>query len=334
MRRKNNLIVQVADIDNLRLAFWKASKGKRHSEAVLSYQKQVEQHLLVLRRQILLGDVSVGNYHSFKVYDPKERIICAAEFAEQVLHHALMNVCHEDFEQKQIYTSCASRKHKGTSFAIRQAQKYTRKYAYFLKLDVRKFFDSIDQHILKQQIQAMYKDTRLCFIFGEIIDSYSTQQGKGVPIGNLTSQYFANHYLAGLDHYIKEQLLCKAYIRYMDDMLLFASDKTTLQTMHKQIVDYTGTKLKLELKPPTLRKTSTGVPFLGYLVLPTHLRLLQKSKKRFFKKFRAIEQALEKQKISEKQYQAKATALFSFAMKAKTKKLREKMLAKQNVLSL
>lgn len=328
MKRKNKLITLIADIDNLRLAFWKASKGKRHSEAVLEYQNHLEQNLLHLRQQILVVRPNVGNYYTFTVYDPKKRLICAADFAEQVLHHALMNICHNDFEKKQIYTSCASRKNKGTSFALEMAQRHTRKYAYFLKLDVRKFFDSINQATLKTQLSAMYKDKALLSIFEAIIHSYHTEVGKGIPIGNLSSQYFANHYLAELDHYIKETLKCKAYIRYMDDMLLFAEDKSSLKAMYTAIKEYTKTRIQLDLKQPILRKTYLGVPFLGYLVLPTQLRLLQKSKKRFFKKFKQLEHQLHKQQISQKQYQAHANSLFSFAMKANTKNLRKKMLTK------
>jgi RNA-directed DNA polymerase len=328
MKRWDNLLPAIADIDNLRLAFWKASKGKRHTEAVLAYQENLEENLLVLQQEITAGKVTVGNYVTFKILDPKERLICASAFSEQVLHHALMNICHHFFERVQIHNSCASRVGKGTYFAVAQAQTYTRKYAYFLKLDVRKFFDSIAHPILKQQLACMFKETKLLAIFEAIIDSYeaSPNTQTGVPIGNLTSQYFANHYLTKLDHFIKEQLFCQAYIRYMDDMLLFAPDKATLRVWLQQITVYTQAHLACELKPPVMHKTKLGVPFLGYLILPTHTRLLQNSKKRFFRKLKRLQKWYDKQQITEKTYQRHILPLLAFVQKAKTKAMRKSML--------
>ena len=125
MKRANNLIEPIADPDNLRLAFWKASKGKRHTAEVLTYQANLEDNLLELRAQILRGSVEVGNYRYFKIFEPKERQICASAFREQVLHHALMNICHAYFERDLIFDSYASRKGKGVHAAIKRAELYS-----------------------------------------------------------------------------------------------------------------------------------------------------------------------------------------------------------------
>ncbi len=312
MKRANNLIPQIADIDNLRLAFWKASKGKRHAENVLAYQAHVDENLLLLRHQILTNEVLVGDYHYFKIYEPKERQICASAFSEQVLHHAIINVCHPYFEKAQIYDSYASRVGKGTHKAIARAQSYAQKYRCFLKLDVRKFFDSISHSALKQQLSCLFKEKELLTIFDKIIDSYHTSEGKGVPIGNLTSQYFANHYLSGLDHFIKETLACKAYIRYMDDMLLFHQEKETLKEWKKAIDTYLSEKSDNQLKPTLLNYVDRGIPFLGYIIFPRNLRLLHKSKMRFIRKYYQAEQALAQEEISQKEYQRKILPLLSF----------------------
>ena len=177
--------------------------------------------MLLLRQQLLSGEVEVGDYSYFKIYDPKEREICASAFREQVLHHALMNICHQYFERYQIYDSYASRPDKGVHAALHRAKTYSQRQFWFLKLDVKQFFASIHHTVLKKQLQHLFKDYELLTIFAHIIDSYAASPNRGVPIGNLSSQYFANHYLAGLDHFIKEELRCKRYVRYMDDMVLW-----------------------------------------------------------------------------------------------------------------
>jgi RNA-directed DNA polymerase len=284
MKRANNLLPLIEDMDNLRLAFWKAGKGKRHAAAVLAYQENLEENLRELQRQIQAGSVAVGDYRYFLIHEPKEREICAGAFREQVLHHALMNVCHAYFDKKLIHDCYASRKGKGTYAALERAKDYTRKYSWYLKLDVRKFFASIHHDVLKGQLAAMFKEERLLRIFFQIIDSFEASPGRGVPIGNLTSQYFANHYLSGLDHYIKERLGIEAYVRYMDDMVLWHDDKMVLKAVDKVVTAYLENCLQLELKPIQLNSSEQGLPFLGYRLFAHYGRLLQKSKQRYIRK--------------------------------------------------
>lgn len=326
MKKAKNLLVQIADIDNLRFAFWKASRGKRHSENVLFYQSDLDNNLLSLREDILSGEVKVGNYHYFKIYEPKERQICASAFSEQVLHHALMNICHQYFEKVQIFDSYASRKDKGTHKCIIRAKEYTLKYSFFLKLDVRKFFDSIHHQILKQQLSILFAEQKLLSIFYQIIDSYTSCLCRGLPIGNLTSQYFANHYLANFDHYIKENLQCKAYVRYMDDMVLWNNDKETLKKWRNLITNYVSENLFCDLKPSVLNYTCKGVPFLGYRIFSAYIRLLHKSKIRFIRKFRAIALDLSENKCGQKEYQRKILPLLSFILLANSKSFRKSVI--------
>lgn len=204
---------------NLELAFYKAQKGKVGRLEVAAYRKNLRPNLRKLQEQILAGEVEIGKYNYFTVYDPKKRQICAAPFAQRVLHHALMNVCHPHFEEKQIADSYASRVGKGTYAALERAKAFNRRYSWFLKLDVRKYFDSLDHSMIRIQLRRLFKDRLLLHIFDQITDSYCVEEGRGVPIGNLTSQYFANHYLSPADHFAKEKLKIKAYARYMDDMV-------------------------------------------------------------------------------------------------------------------
>jgi retron-type reverse transcriptase len=289
MKRVNHLIPAIADPDNLRLAFWKAGKGKRYSRAVTDYSRDLDVNLSALRDQILSGNVQTGDYIFFKIFEPKERQICAADFSEQVMHHSIMNICHPFFERTQLFDSYASRIGKGTYAAIDRARFFSRKYAWYVKLDVRKFFASIHHQVLKGQLRRMFKDRILLDIFAKIIDSYEERPGRGVPIGNLTSQYFANHYLSPLDHLIRERLRIRAYVRYMDDMVLWCDSKKELVDAFSFIRDYVECTLKCELKPKTLNKTRLGLSFLGYRIFPHYLHLTQKSKCRFIRKMGIIE---------------------------------------------
>ncbi|MGD9707323.1 MAG: RNA-directed DNA polymerase [Candidatus Delongbacteria bacterium] len=312
MKRTGNLINKIADTDNLKLAFYKAAKGKADKNGVIKYRENLVENLLKLRNEILSGNVDCGNYHYFKILDPKERNICAAEFPERVLHHAIMNQAHDTFEQFQIFDSYATRIDKGTHKAIEKAKKFNHKYDYFLKLDVRKYFDSIDHEILMSSLEKKFKDCSLLRIFNKIISSYEVIENKGVPIGNLTSQYFANHYLAGLDHYIKEELKNKAYIRYMDDMVLWHNDKEYLKKCLKLITGFLKNELKLDLKISQLNKTYVGVNFLGYKLKKGFVKLNERSKKRFVDKMRSYAGNLNTGKWSQEDFQRHIVPLISY----------------------
>jgi RNA-directed DNA polymerase len=258
------------------------------------------------------------------------RQICASAFSEQVLHHALMNICHDVFEKKQIFDSYASRKDKGTYSAIARAKCYTLENDYYLKLDIKKFFETIHHDVLKQQLRILFKEQRLLAIFDQIIDSYEAHPDRGVPIGNLTSQYFANHYLAGLDHFIKEQLRIKSYVRYMDDMILWHEDKKELQKALQEIEDFVENKLCCHLKPIQLNRTKTGLPFLGYHIFPYYMHLLQKSKTRFIRKAKRIETNFNAQIWNETACQRKILPLLAFISHAECKTFKKNVFLSLN----
>ncbi|MGL5318932.1 MAG: RNA-directed DNA polymerase, partial [Bacteroidales bacterium] len=209
-----------------------------------------------------------------------ERIICAASFKERVMHHAIMNVCHPIFEKKQIFDSYASRKAKGSHKAIDRAYFFSKNNQWFLKLDVRKFFDSVDHQVLKGLLTSIFKDPSLLSLFEDIIDSYQVGEGRGLPIGNLTSQYFANHYLSVSDRVIKETYQIKAYVRYMDDMLLFHNNKNILKKVGDRLISFLARELRLQVKPICLNACRKGIPFLGYVIFPNQIHLSARSKER------------------------------------------------------
>ena len=328
MKRTGFLLEQIADSENLRIAFWKASRMKAGKKEVTSFQKNLEKNLTDLREQLLKISIDIGHYHYFTIYDPKERIICAASFPERVLHHAIMNICDPYFEKFQIYDSYATRKNKGTFAAVDRAHNFTKRNELFLKLDIRKYFDSIDHNVLLKLLGKKFKDPKLLEIFEQIINSYSTSQSKGLPIGNLTSQYFANFYLAFLDHFIKEDLQIKHYVRYMDDMILWGNTKIEIKDNLKRIKEYLNNQLALNIKPELLNYTSKGLPFLGYLLYPNGKRLNSRSKKRFIKKVKLYENKLSNEKWSQEEYQRHILPLLDFVKKANTHNFRSMLFEK------
>jgi RNA-directed DNA polymerase len=323
MKRQGLLLQQIADLKNLYEAFYKAQKGKVSKHYVYAYNKQLQQNLQRLQQQLISGAVETGGYHTFTIYDPKKRLICATPFSQRVLHHALMNICHASFEKQQIATSFASRPGKGTYAALDKAREYHRHYRWFLKLDVRKYFESIDHSILKQQLCRLFKDKDVLLISEQIIDSYSTAAGKSVPIGNLTSQYFANHYLSVADHYLKEVLRVPAYVRYMDDMVLWHHDKELLLEIGYRFQEYLAKKLRLQLKPFCLNESKKGLPFLGYLLFPGSLRLARRSKKRFIQKSRLYEGNLQTGRWSQKEFANHAMPLVASTEYANAREFRK-----------
>ncbi len=328
MKRAGDLIDGIADLDNLMLAFHKAAKGKRGRKEVIEYEKDLEDNLFRLSQDLLSASVRVGDYEYFQIRDPKLRTICAASFPERVLHHALMNVCHTHFERQFIHTTYATRPQKGTYKALDRARKAFKRYSYVAKFDVRHYFDSIDHTILKAKLARIFKDGAVLEVFGRIIDSYhSTQHGKGLPIGNLTSQYFANFYLSGFDHWCKETLKAKEYIRYMDDFLVFASDRDEIADLTSQIGGYIKANLDLELKPPVVETTKRGVSFLGYRLKKNNVLLNSRSKQRLGSKMALYESLLSKQIWNEQQYREHMTPLLSFSMYAHSKGLRRKIIS-------
>lgn len=328
MKRVGFLIERIADMENLRLAFYKAQKGKRGKREVIEYRNDLQHNLKLLHENILGDCVKVGEYHLFKIYDPKERVVCAAHFNERVLHHAIMNVCTPYFEKHFIATTYANRENKGVYKALDLAHLSTTRYSFVAKLDVRKYFDTINHEVLKQLLKRLFKDAHLLQLLGKIIDSYSVEEGRGLPIGNLTSQYFANYYLSGLDHYAKEELKIPVYIRYMDDILLFGNDREALRGQVEEVSKYASKCLKLQMKSPIVQPTSMPIAFLGYRLKTNYIGLTQRSCNRFEKKYAHAVKMWDKGRWSEEMAQTHVLPLLAFVRYAYTKKYRNVVLEK------
>lgn len=288
MKRYGNLFFQVCSFLALATAAVEAAKGKRDKPRVAEFLRNLENEVLELEGELNNRSYRPRSYTTFMIHDPKQRRICAADFRDRVVHHALCRVLEPIFERSLIFDSYACRQGKGTHAAVRRARMYCRKFGYFLKLDVHKFFDTINHDILKSQLRRKVKDRELLWLLDVFIDHPVpwTEPGRGLPIGNLTSQHFANFYLSSMDHYIKEVLGIKGYVRYMDDLLLFADEKYVLRDAGLRIEEYLNSKLSLRIKQGSmlLAPVCQGLPFLGLRIFPGVVRLSRQGWRRFRRK--------------------------------------------------
>lgn len=275
-------------------------------------RQNLDANLLQLQRQLLDGTFQFGRYNFFEIVDQKRRTICAASSQERVVFQAMMRICHPVFEQYQTNDSFASRPNRGTYKALERAQQYAARYRWFAKLDVCKFFYSISHEVMFHQLCRLFKDPLLLQHFYSIIRSYEASPGRGLPIGNLTSQYFANHYMAVADHWAKEQLHVPAMIRYMDDVLLFNNSHQALMQHVKAYTNYVATELKLQLHEPVVNTTHRGIPFLGYVDYADCLRLSRRSKRRFRKKMQQLSRLYHEGYITDREYGMRAECLVAF----------------------
>ena len=290
MKKAKNLYHKIATTENLYDAFRKAARGKRLRPDVVTFSADFDANIRNLQSQLRNRSFSFSNYRFFTITDPKIRLICAAPFPERVLQHAIMNVCGEAFETYLIFDSYACRKNKGNTKALSRAQEFCRKNQWYLKLDIRKYFDSIDHKIAMRLLERRFADSDLLHLFKEIICSYNQESGRGIPVGNLFSQYLANYYLGSFDHWIKEDRKVRHYLRYMDDFIIFSNDKTDLKNELRHVAEFLRSRLALELKQNIqLNKTERGVPFLGHRLFPTHTRLFSEGIKRFSNRHRECE---------------------------------------------
>jgi retron-type reverse transcriptase len=287
-----DLFSALCDFRNIHRAYQDAKKSKRFKKDILAFGFSVEDNLSNLRENFLTGAYRHGGYRSFIVVDSKKRKIEVAPFRDRIVHHAVVNVIEPIFEKSFIYDSYACRKGKGTHAAIFRTKKFMAgvsenftKRAYFLQFDVKKYFESIDHGILLRLIQKKIKDVAILGVIEEIVRSKLGD--KGIPIGNLTSQLFANIYLNELDHFIKEKLGVRYYLRYMDDFLIFHEDPKKLVVFKREVDGFVSSELLLKLgKKRSGIELADRVDFLGYVLFPHYVKLRKSTVSRAVRRFR------------------------------------------------
>ena len=277
MKRHGHLFEQVCDYRSLLAAAHRARRGKRSRIDVAHFVFDLERNLLSLQAELRSGAYQMRPYRTFTIYKPKPRRICAAAFRDRVVQHALCAVLDPVVERAMIHDTYACRRGKGTHAAVRRIQWFCRRHPYVLLCDVRRYFESIDHDVLVGIWHRKLKDQRLLSLLERIIRHPvpGGRPSQGVPIGNLTSQYCANLYLGELDHFVKDRLGLPGYVRYMDDMAVFAENKPRLHFVLAEIRKYLAGELRLALRAERTRiaPVSQGVPYIGFRVFREVVRL-------------------------------------------------------------
>jgi len=345
MKTFDGLYPQVCSFENLWTAAHKAQRGKRFQHSVSRFNFHLERELFRLQDELLGQTYQPGEYHEFIIYEPKKRMISAAPYRDRVIHHALCNIVEPLFERTFIHDSYACRVGKGTHRAVDRFTKFSRQNRYAFKADIRKYFPSIDHEILKDLIRRKIRDERTLWLIDLIIDSSNPQEPamayfpgddlfapvqrrRGIPIGNLTSQFFANVYLNALDHFVKEQLRCKCYIRYCDDFVILADDKSWLHEVKAGISEYlVALRLKLHPTKCQVSPVKDGTDFLGYRIFPTHRRMRKDSVTRFRRRMRRLQKAYARGEVSLCHIRQSMQSWLGHASHADSYRLREQLLS-------
>lgn len=282
-------------IENLFQAWSEFRSGKRKKPDVQTFERNLEDNLFNLYHRLKTKIYRHGSYEEFYVNDPKRRHIHKAQVCDRVLHHLLYTYLYEVFDKTFISDSYSCRLNKGTHRAVKRLEIFARKTSknytrecFAIKLDIKKFFASVDHAILIKMLSKKIKDPDILRLLYEVIDSFVTEDeiGRGIPLGNLTSQVFANIYMNELDQFVKHELKIKYYLRYADDFICISNNKNELEDHVEIVTKFLSEKLKLKLHPNKIifRKLRWGIDFLGYIVLPRYVLPRAKTKRRILKK--------------------------------------------------
>ncbi|MFA5000764.1 MAG: reverse transcriptase/maturase family protein [Candidatus Paceibacterota bacterium] len=339
MRVYNNLFDQIVNLENLFQAWEEFKRGKQKKPDVLAFEKNLEQNIFQLHRDLTSRTYKHGPYSSFYIYDPKRRHIHKATVRDRVLHHAIFRVLNWVFGPTFIPRSFSCRfgkgTHKGVAVLEQMQQQVSHNYSrpgFALKCDVKKFFDTINHSFLLSIIKRRISDQNAIWLLEEIIESFLSEYSdlfnrRGVPIGNLTSQLFANVYMNEFDQFVKHELRVKNYVRYTDDFIVVSDNIDYLLGLIKPMVKFLKTELGLSLHPEKvgIGKIFQGTDFLGYVLLPYHRRLRKRSERRMWRKIDLSKKNYENGLISPNCYKGTINSYLGVLSHANTHKQSEKI---------
>ncbi len=302
MKTYQKLYQKLCSFDNLQIAYQKAKKGKLSPPSVAEFAEHWQYHLWKLHHELCNKTYQPQPLKIFILRDPKTRRICVSQFRDRIVHHALVNILQPIFEPRFIYDSHASRRGKGTFLALKRAAIFIRKVTrngrlvkeaknnnqvkgYALKCDIKRYFDNVDHKLLIGIISKRIKDQEVLWLITAILNNYNSGvSGKGMPLGNWTSQFFANIYLHELDHFVKHELKAKYYLRYVDDFVVFHQSKTALREYEPKIKEFLSS-LRVELHSDKCKiiPLSSGINLLGFRIFYHH-KLIRKRNLRTFRR--------------------------------------------------
>ncbi|MDH7485141.1 MAG: reverse transcriptase/maturase family protein [Anaerolineae bacterium] len=339
-------LAQVYVWDNLLCAYRRASKGKRGRPPAASFEYHLEDNLIQLQEELATQTYRPGPYRSFHIHEPKRRLISAAPFRDRVVHHALCQVIEPLFEHSFIEESYANRVGKGTHRALDRCQQFARRHRYVLQCDVRQFFPSIDHAILRELLAHKVADPGIMWLVDRILESgigvlseeyqmvyfpdddlLAIHRPRGLPIGNLTSRFWANCYLNPFDHFVKRELRCPAYLRYVDDFLLFGDDKREMWAWKEATVERLARlRLTIHETRAQVRPVGQGIPFLGFVVFPQQRRLKRRKGIAYRRRLKGLLQDYAAGEISLDRVTASVQGWINHARYGDTKGLRRAVL--------
>jgi len=306
MKRHKHLWERICSFENIAAAAREAMMGKRRKAAGARFFACWEREAVRLERELREGRYRPGAYRYFPITDPKPRVVAAAPFRDRVVHHALVRVIEPLFEPRFIEDSYACRKGKGTHAGMRRALEFAKRFSWAIKCDIRRYFPSIDHRILRGQIGRVIGDPEALRLIEIILESHvertetrwpeggdlfdAEQCAVGLPIGNLTSQFFANIYLNGFDHFVKQNLRARGYLRYVDDFLIFGSSRAEVRERGEAAREHLR-GLRLEIHPDKYRsvRCADGVDFCGFVVRADgRVKLRESGVRRFKRRYRKL----------------------------------------------
>ena len=322
---------ELISFNNLHKSYRLARNNKRYRVSILKFSSRLEENLISLQQELMSKTYIHGEYKEFVVTDSKPRIIHAPNFKDRVVHHAFCEIVESGFDRSFIYDSYACRFDKGTHTAFRRVEHFLRSIRsefagcipYCLKCDISKYFKNVNQDILLDILSKKIGDEEVFDLARKIVRSFR----DGIPIGNLTSQLFANIYLNELDHFVKRELKERYYIRYMDDFLILGTDKRHLAVQKERIREFLRERLKLELHPRKCEifPIDKGLDFLGYVLINAKRRLRKSTVKRFIKREKRCTKILKMGKMTEEQIEASRKSWLGYAKFADSWGLRRKL---------
>lgn len=325
MQRVGYLFESVVSYENLLIAFHKAYRGKKTKEKE-NYYFALENNLIELQKKLKDNIYTPQNYSYFILRGLKDREISVAKFEDRVVQHAIINIIEPIYEKRFISDSYATRKNKGVIKAIKKCQEQTAGNSYYLKCDIEKYFDNINHEILLEKIERKIKDKKLIILIGKILKNSDLK--RGLPIGNLTSQFFANVYLDSIDHYLKDKLSIKNYVRYMDDFVIQSSSKEEIKKIKKLVERFLELELNLKLKEKATfsNNIEVGIPFCGVRIFRKTIRIRKESLKISIYKIKEKLKLFKSGEISESDLVMTLNSIFSYWKNYDTCNLRKKII--------
>jgi len=330
-----DLYNEICSYENLELAFTKARKRKSNQYYVIEFEKELKNNLLQLQTELLIHSYQPKSLKTFIIRDPKTRKISKSAFRDRIVHHALYNIIEPLFDKTFIYDSYANRKGKGALKAVKRfdyfkkkASKNNSRNCFVLKADIKHYFDNVDHNILINLIQKRVKDERVIWLIKKILKNHKTINNKGMPLGNLTSQFFANIYLDEIDQFIKHKLKAKHYIRYVDDFVILHNDKILLEYYKEMINKFLKHNLELELHPEKSKilLLKQGTSFLGFRIFYHYKLLIKRNLRKFKNKLKELCQQYYSKLIEYDSIYDFLEGWFAYSKQANTRNFRNKIL--------